>query len=298
MLMGNINIVRLSSKGGIQINLLLKLLNNLLKKSKYKDIASRQLLITYERDSKVTSYLSAHCDTRVIWGGDDTVNTIRKFPIPPAATDLVFPDKFSISLIGVSKFENLDENSKIKLVKSFINDAFWFGQMACSSPRLILWLGNSELIEETKKDFWARVDDLLDVDFAKISTADIVNKLVTSHSLAINSNINIIKTKNNLVNRINLYSLEKMDTNLHCGGGLFYEFSIEQWGDMIPFVSRKIQTIGYFGVMEEEIKQFITEHTPKGIDRFVPIGEALDFSPIWDGYNFLYEFTRTVDVKS
>jgi len=170
--------------------------------------------------------------------------------------------------------------------------------MACSSPRLILWLGNSELIEETKKDFWARVDDLLDVDFAKISTADIVNKLVTSHSLAINSNINIIKTKNNLVNRINLYSLEKMDTNLHCGGGLFYEFSIEQLGDMIPFVSRKIQTIGYFGVMEEEIKQFITEHTPKGIDRFVPIGEALDFSPIWDGYNFLYEFTRTVDVKS
>lgn len=298
MLMGNINIVRLSSKGGEQIDLILRLLNDLFEASEHEDIARRQILITYGRDDTVTSYLSAHCDMRVIWGGDNTINKIRQMPIPPTAAELSFTDKFSMSLIGASEYMKLDELTKSKLVTSFVNDAFWFGQMACSSPRLILWKGCKNTIEEAKKSFWARVNDSINTDFKDISSADIVNKLVASQSLAIESEITITSSKNNLINRIQLYSLDDMNTDLHCGAGLFYEYSLESLNEIMPVASRKIQTIGYFGVKEETIRQFLIDCMPRGVDRFVPIGRALDFSPTWDGHNFFHEFTRIIDIRS
>ena len=297
MLMGNINVVRLSSKGGEQIDLILGLLNDLFKAPEHEDVARRQILITYGRDDTVTSYLSAHCDMRVIWGGDNTINKIRQIPIPPTAIELSFTDKFSMSLISASEYMELDELAKSKLVTSFVNDAFWFGQMACSSPRLILWKGCKDAIKEAKKSFWARVNNSLNTDFADISAADIVNKLVASQSFAIESEITITSSKNNLINRIQLYSLDDMNTDLHCGAGLFYEYSVESLNEIMPIASRKIQTIGYFGVKEEAIRQFLIDYMPRGIDRFVPIGSALDFSPTWDGYNFLHEFTRIIDVR-
>ena len=297
MLMGNINVIRLSSKGGKQIDLLLSLLNDLMKSPEHKEIARRQVLITYERDDIVTSYLSAHCDMRVIWGGDNTINKIRKIPIPSTATELPFTDKFSISLISASKYIELDKIAKNKFITSFVNDAFWFGQMACSSPRLILWKGDESIIDKAKQSFWKEVGSSIDVEFADISAADIVNKLVASQSIAIESGVTISDSVNNLINRLQLHSLNDINTDLHCGAGLFYEYSVETLDEIMPAVSRKIQTIGYFGVKEEAIREFLINHMPKGIDRFVPIGSALDFSPIWDGYNFLHEFTRIIDIK-
>ena len=297
MLMGNINVVRLSSKGGKQIDLILGLLNDLFKAPEHEDIARRQVLITYGYDDTLTSYLSANCDMRIIWGGDNTINKIRQIPIPPTAIELSFTDKFSMSLIGASEYIDLDEHAKSKLITMFINDAFWFGQMACSSPRLILWKGSKDVINEAKRSFWVRVYNSLDTDFADISAADIVNKLVASQSFAIESKIRIASSKNNLINRIQLYSLDDVNTDLHCGAALFYEFSVESLNEVIPIASRKIQTIGYFGVKEEVIRQFLIDHMPRGIDRFVPIGSALNFSPIWDGHNFLHEFTRIIDIK-
>ncbi len=35
-----------------------------------------------------------------------------------------------------------------------------------------------------------------------------------------------------------------------------------------------------------------------GIDCFVPIGQALEFSPIWDGYDLLREYCREVEIKT
>ena len=35
----------------------------------------------------------------------------------------------------------------------------------------------------------------------------------------------------------------------------------------------------------------------KGIDRFVPVGSALDINFIWDGYDLFKSLTRIIEVK-
>ena len=298
MLAGNVNIIRLSSKSGKQIDLLLKLLNDLFKLSEFSDIASRQVLISYEYDDQITAYFSEHCDMRVIWGGDNTIKKIRQIPIPSTAIELPFADKFSLSLIDASEFVELHKDKKSKLIHFFINDAFWFGQMACSSPRLIVWMGENDIIEKAKLSFWTEVNETLTNNIADISTADIVNKLVASHRMAIEEKVSIIKSNNNLINRIQLTSCKGINTSLHCGTGLFYEVSIFELDELITCVSSKIQTVGYFGISKEHLKQFVEKCLPTGIDRIVPIGKALEFSPIWDGYSLLKDFTRIVDIQN
>ncbi len=297
MLAGNINIIRLSSKSGEQIDLLLKTLNDLFKLPEYSQIASRQMILSYGHDDRVTAYLSAHCDMRVIWGGDNTIQKIRRIELPPTAIELPFTDKFSLSLLDATAFLALDKNNKDKLIHSFINDAYWFGQMACSSPRLIVWKGDKESIENAKTSFWEGIHVYLSPEFAEISAADIVNKLVVSQSMAITADAVLPSTKNNLISRVQLNSLDELQTDLHCGAGLFYEYSINELKELMPLASRKIQTVGCFGVSSEELKNFISEQMPQGFDRFVPIGKALDFSPVWDGYNLLDEFTRTIEIQ-
>jgi len=35
---------------------------------------------------------------------------------------------------------------------------------------------------------------------------------------------------------------------------------------------------------------------PSGVDRVVPIGQALSFSNIWDGHDLLREFCREIEI--
>ena len=234
---------------------------------------------------------------RVIWGGDRTINKIRQIPIKPTTTELAFTDKFSLSLIDATELLAVNSDSKKKLITAFINDAYWFGQMACSSPRLVIWLGNNKTIEKAKNFFWKNIHNTLTQDFADISAADMVNKLVASQSIAIESDVVLSLIENNLINRIQLTSLDHINTDLHCGAGLFYEFSMTDINEITPLSSRKIQTVGYFGLSREKLKKMIITSLPSGFDRFVPIGNALDFSPIWDGSNLLHEFTRVIDIQ-
>ena len=42
--------------------------------------------------------------------------------------------------------------------------------------------------------------------------------------------------------------------------------------------------------------KFLAQPSITGIDRVVPVGEALQFSPDWDGYELLTQLARKVVV--
>jgi len=85
---------------------------------------------------------------------------------------------------------------------------------------------------------------------------------------------------------------------LHCGNGLFLEIDIESLDDLISVLDKKDQTITAFGFSSEVLAAFIEEQLPAGVDRIVPFGEALAFSTVWDGYDLLFEMTRSVTIKT
>jgi hypothetical protein len=119
----------------------------------YKDaFANRLFIIKYDRDNEATSLFSNLCDVRIIWGGDNTINEIRKSTIPPKSTEVTFSDRYSISVIKASAY--LASENKKKLAFAFYNDTYLFDQNACTSPQAIYWLGNKAQVEEAQNIFW------------------------------------------------------------------------------------------------------------------------------------------------
>lgn len=295
LLVGNSNIIRISDKENIQTELLISIISSVLRQKKYASLQKRIAIIRYGHEDKVTEQLSLMADTRVIWGGDQTINHIRTIPIKSTATELTFADKFSFSIIN-SKIILEDPNLQ-KLIENFYNDAFWFGQMACSSIRLISWVGSKQDNEKAKKIFWTKLENhILQKEPKDIMPADIVNKLVAECSMAIEYPVQIEKNKNPYINRIQILNLSEMNENLHCGTGLFYEFSTNHLTDIFQNVTKKHQTISYYGFNKKELTQIIYQTLPQGIDRVVPIGKSLEFSHIWDGYDLFQSFCREVEI--
>jgi len=238
---------------------------------------------------------SAVADVRVIWGGDATVKQIRAIPIPPASIDIAFANKYSMAIIHARRWLEKSEIRREQETKAFWNDAYWFDQMACSSPRAVLWVGDKDAVEQAVNDFWGRLDDLLVNKATRFSDADYVNKLVAVDSLAMENKIQVHTGSTNNLVRVWLDE-PALHIDHHCGAGLFFESRLSALDELRPLLSRTIQTISYSGWEKHEIRDFIMESPLAGIDRMVPFGQALDFSPSWDGFDLTRVFMREITV--
>ena len=79
--------------------------------------------------------------------------------------------------------------------------------------------------------------------------------------------------------------------------GFFYEHNIKNLNNINQFVTKKFQTLTYFGFKKNLLKKLILENNPKGIDRIVPIGRALEIDFFWDGFDINKILTRVIDIK-
>ena len=46
-----------------------------------------------------------------------------------------------------------------------------------------------------------------------------------------------------------------------------------------------------------DLKNFVCKNELQGIDRIVPIGQGLEMSLYWDGYDMNKTLSRVVDIK-
>jgi len=131
---GNASVVRVSDKNFPQINIFCQKINELLN-GKWKDFKPYICVIRYGHDVNITQYLTNICDVRLIWGGDNTVNSIRNIAVPPRCIDLGFADRYSIAVFDS---EAILHGDKRKIAEAFYNDTYFVDQNACSSPRIIV----------------------------------------------------------------------------------------------------------------------------------------------------------------
>ena len=82
----------------------------------------------------------------------------------------------------------------------------------------------------------------------------------------------------------------------HCGRGVFLETHVLQLEEISPFLNREIQTLTYCGV-EKSIMLDWLKNGVNGIDRIVPVGQALNFDYIWDGLDLFASLSRIVTYK-
>lgn len=292
LLAGNRNVIRISSKEQNGLNVLLQIIMDELARNEFQKIAKQTIICTYGHEENTTAVLSAACQTRVIWGGDETISTIREIPLAPLANELAFPDRFSLAVLNSDVLAKADETQLDSLLEQFYNDVFWFDQMACSSPRLITWCGGNQ---QAINRFWSVFEQKIQQKQYELMAATQVLKYTTTLMLATESNVENLKN-GTYFSRVALSDVPVDVRERHCGGGMFYEYKIDKLEELADILIDKDQTIAYFGFKREELERLVEAIATRGIDRIVPIGKALDFNGVWDGQNFLTSFTREVVI--
>jgi hypothetical protein len=294
ILSGNINIVRVPSKNFEQIEIIGDAIQKLSQEQKYQSYSSRSLLIRYDHQSDATAYFSSICDVRIIWGGDATIEEIRKNKLPPRSFDVTFADRYSLCVINADKFIN--EPSPEKTASGFYNDTYLFDQNACTSPHLVVWLGREENVKKAKTIFWGKLHETAKLKY-QVQPVIAVDKLTSFYNQTAQSEyVRKTDAPDNLIWRTELKDLPKNIDEYRCTSGYFSEYHASSIFEISKIIDRKYQTLSYYGIEKDDLIKFITQIKPNGIDRIVPIGKANDFSLTWDGYNLIETLSREIDI--
>lgn len=294
LLSGNSNIVRVPSKKFIQIDIIVNAIDNLALNPHYSNISNRILLVSYDSNSDATKLFSQDCDVRIIWGGDETINKVRENLLQPRAFDITFADRYSICVINADEF--LKDYRPKKIIEGFFNDTFLFDQNACTSPHLVLWIGSNKKVEKAKSIFWNILRALV-VDRYKIQPVTAIDKLTNFHNQAIQTEgILLEKSEDNFIFRVKLNKLTEDINRFRSHSGYFSEYHASSLSEISQIINKKYQTISYYGFTKEHLRGTICKIEPTGIDRLVPIGRAMEFSPVWDGYELINTLSRRIDV--
>lgn len=299
LLAGNLNIVRVSRNVGQQMDSLVCVLRKQMSDARWLPIAERNRLVYYPRDERTNRFLSAHADVRVIWGGDDTVSAIRSVPAKPGTKDIAFADKVSATIVCADAYRVADTSLVTSWMRAFSNDAYQFNQLACSSPHFVFFVGAEGGCEEASERFWSH----LAVHVSGLRTDEHVStatdKLVATYELLGRANnarwVCGVGSNAPVVTRIPLGEVSR--SRSRTGGGFFVECFIAALEDLAPVVQPNDQTLTYMGFTREDMAAAAPVLCTMGIDRIVPVGQALAFSPVWDGYVLLAELTRRISVS-
>ena len=287
-LAGNHNVVRISGRSGPATEAILDALDATLTDAD-PIIGRTQRVVTYGRDDTVTAALSQWCDLRVIWGGDAAVEAIRRHPLRPSARDLTFPDRTSWAALSTAGWRAADPGTRRLAVAGCANDAYWYDQAACSSPRTVFLVGDDP--EDVRGEFLTLLLEVVEQRGWTVDAAMAVEKRVNAYTLAANGTVTAYDFLDNAVTALTL-SGPAEPPRLWLGTGAFPFATVGSLLDLVPVMSRKDQTLSHFGFAPAELHAFATALNGRGVDRIVPFGSALTFSSIWDGYDLPREFTR------
>ncbi|MDD6208576.1 MAG: acyl-CoA reductase [Clostridiales bacterium] len=287
MAAGNQNIVRLPSKEFPQVDVICRVLEET--RECYPDIWSRFCLVRYPSEEKeITDALSMLCDVRMIWGGNETVAKIRESGIRPRAAEITFADRDSICVIDSDYYCSLDRKDQI--AKDFYNDTYLSDQNACTSPRLVVWMGSR--INEAKEEFWARLSGLVEKQYEMMPVQSMDKWSRACLLAAKEENVTVQRGTDNRLMRLELSELTENTMNYKGNSGYFMEYSCKDVEELAVISDEVLQTVSYIGNRECFLP--LLESGISGIDRLVPVGKTMDFSFVWDGYRLMERLTRTI----
>ena len=295
LLSGNSNIVKVPSKDFKEKKIILSVVKSLFNRKKYINLKKANCFIQYNDKDEITKKISSICDARVIWGSNKTVNDIRKMWIPERAIDLTFPDRYSLSVINLDRLKK-EKSDQVKLLaKRFYYDGYMMNQLACNSPHFVFWTG--KINKKLQDYFWSQLSKIVEKKFV-FDDVHVVDKYTNLMENIINQKDfkNIKMFKNNLY-VVDPGSKTNQIENIRGINGTFFQKNINQIKDLKNFITKKCQTVSYFGFTKDQLKYFLLNNNLLGIDRVVPIGKALEIDIVWDGYETTKSLSRIISLE-
>jgi len=290
VLSGNQTILRISNKLTSQSLFLIELLTRFFNEDNKHDVLYSLIhLIQYNHGSEqgleITQKLSLFADTRVIWGGNKTVDDISQIRQKRGANNITFPDRYSVAVIQLESDCEIDN-----AVNLFLTDIKPFNQQACSSPKVIYWLNTEQKLQDK---FWL----LFRVKAAEqlvLLPSDLVSQLVYLQRLPLLNNTNqnneLSIEKHNALQLVNVSFITEEAIKAHCGLWVLLSQQVEKLTEIVLF--SHCQTVTTTGIESSKIKHWQqSTQLEKAPKRIVPAGQALTFSHIWDGIDLIDNLT-------
>lgn len=290
LLTGNVNIVRIPSKDFPQVSIVNRAISETLKS--FPGVASYICLIRYDREQSVTDALSRITDIRIVWGGDHTIAEIRKSPLGPRAGEITFADRYSLAVIDSEAY--LAYEDKGRLASGFYNDTYLSDQNACTSPKIVVWLGNAK--QEARREFWMHMYDLVKERY-HFQPIMAINKLFSGYmTAAVVKGARIVPAADNYICRVQVPKADASLMDYKDNSGFFFEYDCEDIMEIRDLCDNNhCQTMAFLGDKERILP--LLASGIKGIDRIVPIGKTMDFDLIWDGCDLVERLTRLIKIE-
>ena len=254
-----------------------------------------QAFVHYPSHGDLGAKISVLSDARVVWGGDAKVALFAPLPLRNGGKSIWFGDRFSFSTIKGAAVDKLDDAALKALAKKLHNDIFVFDQMACSSPHALYVVGEAAAHS-------APVRRLLDASALEWTMDDpagrvghAIGKMTAAFYAAANGRASSVHWRNTQLTSI--VASAPMRQDIRVGGGFLSVVFVQSLAEVASFIRESDQTITYFGWERGEIESIAASRAGPGVSRWAPIGTALDFDFIWDGYDIPFELTRLVRVS-
>lgn len=291
LLTGNVNIVRVPSKDFPQVMMIADAMRKAL--DEHESMADYVCLIRYGHDKDVNDKLSLLADVRVIWGGDETISVFRESSLKPRATEVLFANRFSLAVIDGEAYLKIEDKKQV--AQDFYNDTYLTDQNACSSPRVIVWVGNAR--DKAKEEFWHYAHSVISekYHFQQIQGVDkYLHVCLTATKL---SGVRREASEDNLITRIHIDRIGKDVIDCFGNSGFFLEYDASDISELRDICDdSRCQTITYIG--DSRMFDSLLAMGLKGVDRIVPFGKSMDFELIWDGYDLMTHLTRIIRIRS
>lgn len=289
-LSGNANAVRLPSALGDEMR---KLLDFFLEAFDRAGETS-QMFINYPSASDLSVLISAASDARIVWGGDAKVRAFADVPLRMGGKSVWFGDRFSLSVLSGAELARLDGKGRRALAEAFSNDVYVFDQMACSSPHVVYIAGNRDQHGSAVRALLDAVAGVAREKHLVPATGQAIRKMVEAFASAGRGDAESLYWGDNVLTAAEVASDDLAERRVG-GGYLEYRF-IPTIDALQPILREHHQTLTYFGFSREEMTAFAKARVDAGLTRIVPVGQALDFDFVWDGYDLPRELTRLVRV--
>ena len=315
LLAGNSCQVRVSGRRTKDADFLCSLTGSLLEEDRFQKMAKRISILSYDsKEADLTESFSRRCDLRVIWGGDRTVDLIRNIPLKPSASELVFPDRNSMAVLNAEAVLALSGGDLDSLAVRFYNDAYAMDQNACSCPRLVFW-------QEDREDdgklaswrFWDAVSKAAErYELSGIKSSQKYGNLWELAGAGLfdaglpggdrpdaglpDTGLSITGLRR-WKNRLYVLTADRIPGNNASSlprFGTFLEYHMKDSSEWTGAVSEKTQTLTCFGVSPCSLRDQVLRAKKKGVDRIVPVGQALDMDLSWDGKNLINCMSRKI----
>jgi hypothetical protein len=295
LFVGNRNLVRISLQRSPQADTLCAALRDVLGEDRFEPLRAGNVLVSYGHETEPTAAATAASDVRVVWGGDGTVERLRETVLPAQAKEIAFPDRFSFAVASAEAWLEAGDDERAQVAKGLFDDSYWFDQMGCASPRLLVWCGDEAAAEDAGDQLFGQLAELIRERGYELEAGAVTAKETYVYGAVIDRPVTRVRRYANELAVLTLESLDGFDRT-HPGAGLFFETVIADVCELAPFVARKDQTMTVYGVGDERLREFVDAANGRGVDRIVPFGQALAFDREWDGMDLLAELTRRVVV--